>query len=298
MNLFTQGQSDRMNALFAPGGIRESLLSSGGCGSGNPGPNCNDGVQNGNETGVDCGGDCAPCQPTANCNDGIQNGNETGVDCGGSCAPCQPTATCSDGIQNGNETGVDCGGSCSACPPVGGSCEAPSGLYSQSKKGGKEAELTWDAVGSATSYEIRIREVGAGSWNTASSSSSNIRATGLSRNNSYEWEVRAICGNETSDWSSSSFVAGQSGRALVASWEVYPNPAADFTSIEFLGEWNEVDVFVTDVSGKLVYKANNFMADQNSYLEIPVHDLSNGMYFINVRNLSGEIQIEKLIISK
>jgi hypothetical protein len=75
-------------------------------------PNCSDGIQNGDETGVDCGGSCLPC---ITCNDGIQNGNETGVDCGGSCPPC---TTCTDGIQNGNETGVDCGGSCPACPPV------------------------------------------------------------------------------------------------------------------------------------------------------------------------------------
>jgi len=58
MNLFTQGQSNRMNALFAPGGARASLLNSNGCGSGGPtGPTCDDGVQNGNETGVDCGGE-------------------------------------------------------------------------------------------------------------------------------------------------------------------------------------------------------------------------------------------------
>ncbi|MCB0760597.1 MAG: T9SS type A sorting domain-containing protein [Flavobacteriales bacterium] len=80
------------------------------CVGGSSGPTCNDGIQNGDETGVDCGGSCAPC---ATCNDGIQNGNETGVDCGGDCAPC---ATCNDGIQNGNETGVDCGGDCAACP--------------------------------------------------------------------------------------------------------------------------------------------------------------------------------------
>ncbi|MEL6536793.1 MAG: family 31 carbohydrate-binding protein, partial [Bacteroidota bacterium] len=41
------------------------------------------------------------------CTDGLQNGDETGVDCGGSCAACP---TCSDGNQNGDETGVDCGG--------------------------------------------------------------------------------------------------------------------------------------------------------------------------------------------
>ena len=70
---------------------------------------CDDGIQNGTETGVDCGGSCAAC---VTCDDGIQNGTETGVDCGGSCAAC---ATCDDGIQNGTETGVDCGGSCTAC---------------------------------------------------------------------------------------------------------------------------------------------------------------------------------------
>lgn len=49
-------------------------------------PTCTDGIQNGDETGIDCGGDCDPC-PT--CTDGIQNGEETGVDCGGpDCDPC------------------------------------------------------------------------------------------------------------------------------------------------------------------------------------------------------------------
>ena len=70
MNLFTLGQKDRMQAVFAPGGFRNSILASGGCGGdgggggggGDPEPTCNDGIQNGLETGVDCGGpDCVPC---------------------------------------------------------------------------------------------------------------------------------------------------------------------------------------------------------------------------------------------
>ncbi len=80
------------------------------CATGSTSPTCNDGIQNGNETGVDCGGNCPAC-PT--CNDGIRNGNETGVDCGGNCPACP---TCNDGIRNGSETGVDCGGNCPACP--------------------------------------------------------------------------------------------------------------------------------------------------------------------------------------
>jgi hypothetical protein len=52
----------------------------------------------------------------ASCFNGIQDGNETGVDCGGSCAPCP---TCDDGIQNGDETGIDCGGpDCEPCTGI------------------------------------------------------------------------------------------------------------------------------------------------------------------------------------
>ncbi|PKV51990.1 putative secreted protein (Por secretion system target) [Aquimarina sp. MAR_2010_214] len=62
---------------------------------GSSNPTCNDGIQNGNETGVDCGGpDCDPCTVDPTCNDGIQNGNETGVDCGGpDCNPCNTNVT-------------------------------------------------------------------------------------------------------------------------------------------------------------------------------------------------------------
>jgi uncharacterized protein (TIGR02145 family) len=54
------------------------------------------------------------------CSDGIQNGTETGVDCGGaSCPACPVTPTCSDGIQNGTEAGVDCGGAvCIPCSVI------------------------------------------------------------------------------------------------------------------------------------------------------------------------------------
>ncbi len=98
---------------LASGASFNSSESTDFCFSDGPAPTCNDGIQNGNETGIDCGGpDCDPCDT---CNDGIQNGNETEIDCGG--PDCDPCDTCNDGIQNGNETDVDCGGpDCDACP--------------------------------------------------------------------------------------------------------------------------------------------------------------------------------------
>ncbi len=60
MNLYTAGQTARMRALFDPGGFRESLLSSAACGTPPPPPTCDDNIQNGDETGVDCGGSSCP----------------------------------------------------------------------------------------------------------------------------------------------------------------------------------------------------------------------------------------------
>jgi hypothetical protein len=133
-------------------------------------PTCTDGVQNGTETGLDCGGATCPACPAgqgcststdcqslvcvatdaganvclgATCSDGVKNGTETDVDCGGGTCPacsngkaCQVSSdcqsvdcvsgvcsapSCHDGVQDGQETDVDCGGpSCAPCQPTQG----------------------------------------------------------------------------------------------------------------------------------------------------------------------------------
>ncbi|MCB2195746.1 MAG: hypothetical protein KQH79_07790 [Bacteroidetes bacterium] len=72
---------------------------------------CNDGIINGAETDVDCGGpDCQPCSTASLCN--VNSDCESGICVNGICME----ASCTDGIQNGNETGVDCGGpDCTPC---------------------------------------------------------------------------------------------------------------------------------------------------------------------------------------
>jgi len=93
-------------------------------------PACNDGIANGDETDVDCGGGCAArCASGQGCGDG--------ADCiGGICegAICAPT--CDDGAMNGGETGVDCGGSaCPACP-LGSGCATDADCLSSTCAGG------------------------------------------------------------------------------------------------------------------------------------------------------------------
>jgi len=73
-------------------------------------PGCGDGVLNGAETDLDCGGgSCLGCDPGEACV--LPRDCLSGVCTGGTCdAP-----SCTDGVRNGGETDVDCGGP-TACP--------------------------------------------------------------------------------------------------------------------------------------------------------------------------------------
>ena len=126
-----------------------------------PNPTCDDGILNGDETGIDCGGSCAAC---ATCDDGILNGDETGVDCGGSCAAC---ATCDDGILNGDETGIDCGGSCAACA----TCD--DGILNGDETGvdcgGPDCEPCQTGPCSYGDIDVENFESGWGIWNSGGS---------------------------------------------------------------------------------------------------------------------------------
>src|SRR5438132_159576 len=89
------------------------FLAIAGCGNdvggGDMAMTCSDGVRDGDESDVDCGGGCVPCGAGRTCNGG------------GDCASgfCTNTvcdaASCSDGTKNGGESDVDCGGGCMGC---------------------------------------------------------------------------------------------------------------------------------------------------------------------------------------
>ena len=72
-------------------------------------PQCIDGILDGDETDIDCGGSCDACPDGAAC---LSDGDCEGASCvGGICS----AAECDDGFQNGDETDIDCGGSCGGC---------------------------------------------------------------------------------------------------------------------------------------------------------------------------------------
>ncbi len=95
----------------------------------------------------------ADCIAKPNCGNGIQDCQETGVDCGGpDCPPCG--GTCVDGIQNQDEDAIDCGGVCNMCGTCGtGNCTAGGTLPFC-------CGTTYDNAGPASNYTINIGSPG------------------------------------------------------------------------------------------------------------------------------------------
>ena len=84
-------------------------------------PRCDDGLVEGGETDVDCGGTaCAPCEGGQRCS--ADRDCVTNYCAGGICG----RASCADGVRNGNECAVDCGGDCEELCREGARCDTAS----------------------------------------------------------------------------------------------------------------------------------------------------------------------------
>jgi hypothetical protein len=132
-----------------------------------------------------CLGTTPPPAPT--CTDGIQNGDETGIDCGGStCAPCTVDPTCTDGIQNGDETGVDCGGS--SCAPCSSGCSDNEVTLA----------ITFDNYPEETSWSLVTdggTTVASGSYSTANADGSTVTETVCLPNDCYTFTINDAYGD-------------------------------------------------------------------------------------------------------
>jgi hypothetical protein len=134
-------------------------------------PSCTDGIVDGTETDVDCGGDVCPkcadgkkCNIAMDCADGV---------CSGTPKTCQ-APTCTDGVKNGLETDVDCGGGSymggAPCPrcSLGRTCTAASDCVAQSCQGTCVCPMgmTEATIPGASSYCIDATEVTYGQYLT------------------------------------------------------------------------------------------------------------------------------------
>jgi len=145
---------------------------------------------------MDTGAAAAP-----SCTDGVKNGTETDVDCGGSCAAkCADSKLCS---VNADCSGASCvGGTC--CTVLG----APTGL--QATPGNAQVTVSWSAVPGAEQYNLkRSTTSGTGFATVATPAAPPLTDTGRTNGTTYFYVVSSVnvCGAVSTESANSAQVS-------------------------------------------------------------------------------------------
>ncbi len=83
-----------------------------------------------------------------------------------------------------------------------------------------------------------------------------------------------------------------------AGFGLFPNPTADQVTVEVPMDADaDVQVSVMDVSGKAVIRQHRSMSKGDNQMILDVNNLSNGVYFVQVRN-GEQLNTRKLVIQK
>ena len=214
VNLFTHGQSARMNAMLAVGGFRESLLYSDGCGAGTTPPPAICAVPAGLFASA-----ITTTQATLYWNPvvGASFYNVRARRIGASSWSTGSTSATGINFTNLSDcTNYEfqiqavCGGSSSGfsassnftsdgCPPA--PCVAPSGIVASFLTLNLDALLRWNAVTSAVSYDLRIRRAGTSIWSNGNTTDTSSSYVGLLSCTDYEFQVKTICDASSSGYS-------------------------------------------------------------------------------------------------
>ncbi|GGD41294.1 hypothetical protein GCM10011514_01680 [Emticicia aquatilis] len=197
-------------------------------------------------------------------------------------------------------------------------CTAPTGLTS-SNVAGTSATIAWNLVSGAASYTIQYKKSTTSTWTTVATVSANAYSlTGLTKNTTYNWQIKANCSVYSSTATFTTLSTAALKNAIVATsndyeikeekiqylpnfpieprtkFSIFPNPAQNNISLIISNEEKiEGGVFyqIVDFRGK-VRKSQKITTDN---IDLQISDLESGMYIIQMVSKLGVIESKTLI---
>lgn len=306
MNLYTQGQKVRMQAVLAPGGARASLANSPACGGGGTGPTC--AVPSGQSTNASTSSATLSWNGVSNAA-GYSVRHRTSGSSSWTTVSVSGTSYSLSGLSacGSYEWGVeaDCGStdgtsgySSTVSFTTGGcSCGVPSNVNA-SKRGKNKLRVTWSGVSGATSYEAQARPQGNTSWTTSTTTGTAVNFTGASVGTTYEYRVRTNCNGTFSSYSATQSHTLRSAARLaeVQNVLIYPNPVTDILTLEFPDvEATQVHIQVIDVLGRVVVQINNH--DTAEVIRtIDVSSFKAGVYFVKISDGKEWNEVSRVVV--
>lgn len=176
----------------------------------------------------------------------------------------------------------------------------------------------WNSSNNASGYVLQYSKTSNfNSYTQITSTSTSASVTGLSRNTTYYWRVKATNGNSSSSWSytwkfKTGTRSGKEGSEEEYSGEksdqsiqnglsinCYPNPLSGSTTVQFtLPYEDEVELMLVTLQGdKIRSIASGMRKSGSNIIEFSADNLASGTYMLVLRTSYGTIT-EKIIINK
>jgi hypothetical protein len=183
-------------------------------------------------------------------------------------------------------------------------CDTPVGLNANTITL-TSAVLIWGPVSGATSYNIRYRPVGSGTWTTTTSTSATKTITGLTPGTTYEFQVETVCTiSNMSGFSSSKDFTTLTDHTAVNSvngssfTKVFPNPITNTFTVEFpLSENANLSIAIVDMTGRILKELYNGAGSAgDNVFSFDKSNLSPGVYTLTIRANSKTIRNEKIVV--
>lgn len=169
------------------------------------------------------------------------------------------------------------------------------------------ATLQWGAVAGAATYTVQGRKVGTTTWTTLAPTSNTSRTVNnLQACKNYQWRVRANCSDGTTvsaisasvSFTTTGCVTGKTNdEGMIAqAIELFPNPAANAVNLYYeSSEQTTAQVYITDLSGKIVYQNHYDLSEGINTLLIDLSQLPTSYYIVQFSS-NGQNYYERLIV--
>lgn len=227
MNMFTAGQSSRMNALFATGGARVSLLTSLGCTPPSGGGSCGtpSGLASSSITTTSATVSWAAVSGASSYNVQYRvNGTTTWTTVTSTTNSRSLTGLSANTTYQYQIQAV-CSGTSGTYSSISTfttatatTCGTPASLTSSSVTT-TSATVSWGAVSGASSYNVQYRVNGTTTWTTVTSTTNSRSLTGLTANTTYQYQVQAVCSGVSGSYSSIATFTTQATSGCTDIWE-------------------------------------------------------------------------------
>ncbi len=311
--------------------MRDIFTENGATGQVTTTPTCNDGIQNGNETGVDCGGTCPPCN-TSGCNPPTPTPNIIS----GKCVKLDwadepivekykvryrlPGASWTEYNANYSQTffndlalnttyeyqvKTDCGSENSAWSATAtfttssDNCDRPTTI-AHSNLTAVTADVNWTTTPNDLKYKVSYKG-SSGGWTQVFVNVPNLDVTisNLQSGRSYSYRVKTKCSGGWTNWTPKStfLTTPLVAREINPQWNttVYPNPANETLNVQYeLKTIGSTTIQIFDIVGKVMLTKQIEHTTGLNRIQLDISQLHKGNYILNISNNESQV-VQKFV---